>query len=219
MKRRINVLLSGSLLVLSQASLAAAGEGSQGAGPGESGRAAFAAHLFERMDTDKNGQVTRAEGKAEAERLFARMDANKDGQLTRQESNDGARAIRQEELGTRFRALDTNSDGRLSAEESKLPAHFFERLDANKDHALTLAEFQAVPDFGADRRGAEFDQADENHDGKVTRAEAIHAAQLRFDRVDTNHDGVITRPELDARLAEMGKGHREHSRAGSEKQH
>jgi Ca2+-binding EF-hand superfamily protein len=219
-EHRMNVVLSGSLLVLSLSSLAVAGEGANHGGPpGAPGRAAFAAHLFERMDTDKNGQVTRAEAEAEAERLFTRMDANKDGQLTRQESDDGARAIRQQELGTRFRALDTNDDGRLTAEESKLPPRFFERLDADKDHALTLAEFQAVPDFGADRRGFEFEQSDENHDGKVTRAEALHSAQLRFERVDTNHDGVITRAELDARLAEMGKARREHAPADAEKQH
>lgn len=67
-----------------------------------------------------------------------------------------------------------------------------------------------MPDFGAKHRGFEFEQADKNHDGKVTKAEAAEAAKERFDKIDTNHDGVITRDELLAHVQSVEKTHGEH---------
>jgi EF hand domain-containing protein len=123
-------------------------------------RAAMADHFFERMDTNKDGQVTRAEADAVEQQLFARLDADKDGVLTAKEAEDGGRALRAQELEARFKALDGNGDGKLDQPESKLPPAVFERLDQNKDHALTLVEFVARPDRRAQQRELEFEQAD-----------------------------------------------------------
>jgi Ca2+-binding EF-hand superfamily protein len=174
------------------------------------GRAAFAEHWFERMDANKDGQLSRQEAETGTLRLFDRLDANKDGTLTKAEAETGAPALRKEELSARFGALDTNKDARLSADESKIPPRFFEKLDSNHDGALTLEEFLAQPDFGEGRREFVFDQADHNHDGKVTRAEAEQSSKERFDRLDANHDGVVTREEFAQHLQKMAAEHREH---------
>jgi EF hand len=39
---------------------------------------------------------------------------------------------------------------------------------------------------------------DANHDGVITRQEALDAAAKRFDRMDTNHDGKIDATEMKA---------------------
>jgi len=205
-KLRINAIVYGSLLALSLSGLAAAEEGGGHDGDhGKGRREAMAAHFFDKLDANKDGQVTKAEAEAEAKRIFDKLDANKDGEISHEEAEAGARALRQEGLTARFKELDTNKDGRLTQEESKLPARFFDKLDTNKDHALTLEEFEARPDFRAGHREFEFERADKNHDGKVTRAEGEQAAAERFDRVDANHDGVITREEFNAHLDKMMK--------------
>jgi Ca2+-binding EF-hand superfamily protein len=211
-KRWINGTVMGSLVLalsgLTWAGLTwADGDAKDHPGGPHGGRGAMAQHWFERLDANKDGQLTRQEAEAGSLRLFERLDANKDGVLTREEAEAGARAIRDEELSSRFRELDANKDGRLTADESKLPPRFFDRVDSNHDHALSLQEFLAMPDFGNKRRGFEFDRADANHDGKVTRAEAEQAGKQRFDRVDANHDGVITHEELAQHLAQMGHAH------------
>jgi hypothetical protein len=203
----VGVVVKSSLLCLSLSGLALAGEG--GGHEGNKG-AAMAGQFFEVVDTNKDGQVTRAEADAAAQRLFERVDANKDNEVTREEAAQGAHAVQKEQLEAHFKALDTNSDGRVTLEESKMPAFFFERLDKNADKALTRDELQAAPELGAGRGEMMFKMADANGDAKVTRAEASQAALLRFDNADPNRDGVITRAEFEARQQEKankrGKG-------------
>ncbi|HEU4582170.1 MAG TPA: hypothetical protein VFS67_28135 [Polyangiaceae bacterium] len=186
---------------------------SEGSGPGPHGRhgQALAEHWFRSMDANKDGQLARQEVEAGTQHLFDRLDANKDGEVTRDEAEAGAAAIRKEELSAHFRELDANRDGRLTAEESKIPARFFDRLDTNHDHALSLEEFLAQPDFGQHRREGVFEHADQNHDGKVTRAEAVQAATERFDRIDGNHDGVVTRDELAQHMKQRAEAHGHHA--------
>lgn len=207
MKRRYtNATLVTAVLAVSFSSAAWAGEGAKGqAAPEAPTRAAIAAHLFERMDENKDGQVTRQESLAAGQRLFQRLDGNADGELTKAESAAGTKAMREQELSTHFKKLDKNGDGQLTAAESQLPEAVFAQLDANKDKALTLAEMQSVPDKRAEQRDFQFDLSDVNHDGKVTRDEAEKSAGSRFDSIDQSHDGVVTRAELEAHLAQIMK--------------
>jgi Ca2+-binding EF-hand superfamily protein len=183
-------------------------------GPGRA--AAIAAHMFQRMDTNGDGQVTREEADDAGKRLFDKFDRNADGAVTHEEAEAGARALRQEELVARFKQLDENGDGKLSGTESQLPPPAFLKLDTNKDHGLSLEEFETRPDMRSEHREFEFERADANHDGKVTREEASHSGKERFDRVDADHDGVITRAEFDAHVAKMATLAHAH-KGGSEK--
>jgi Ca2+-binding EF-hand superfamily protein len=49
---------------------------------------------FKRMDTDKDGKVSRAEALASAEAMFARVDANADGFITQEEAQAARKSHR-----------------------------------------------------------------------------------------------------------------------------
>jgi Ca2+-binding EF-hand superfamily protein len=204
--RRIKAAVTGSLLGTLFAGLAVAGEGAAASGGAQAQRAALVDAFFARMDTNKDAQVTRLEAELSSKRLFAKLDGNGDGEITKAEAEAGASAMRKEEIAAHFKRLDANGDGLLTIEESKLPAAFFERVDTDKNRNVTPAELQAMPVTGGTQQQLEFERADLNHDGKVTRDEGGRSAQERFDAIDANKDSLITRPELEARVDAMIKG-------------
>src|SRR5688500_17308136 len=124
-KRSIGVTLTVSLIGLSFAGLALAGGGEHKGHRGRTGGAVLSAHVFERLDANKDGQVARGEAEGETQRLFDRMDTDKDGALLPQEGEAGVRAVAEEEIEARFKALDANKDGKVTAEEAKLPPRSF----------------------------------------------------------------------------------------------
>jgi Ca2+-binding EF-hand superfamily protein len=202
----IKTALTGSLLVTLFAGVAVAGEGAPPAGAeAQAQREALVSHFFQRMDSNKDDQVTLLEAELVSKSLFAKLDRNEDAEITMAEAESGTRAMRKEELAAHFKTLDANRDVRLTVEEAKLPAAFFERLDKDKDRNLSVEEFQAMPEMKGARQPFEFERADLNHDGKVTRDEGGRSARERFESVDTNKDNLITRAELAARLDAMLK--------------
>ena len=76
--------------------------------------------------------------------------------------------------------------------------HFLDRVDADKDGAVSRAEAEIF-------RQSRFSSADANRDGVLTEAEAIAHAQRRavematkiFARMDANGDGRVLRSEFD----------------------
>jgi len=203
---RIKAAVTGSLLGTLFAGLAVAGESAAPPADARAQRDALVTAFFDHMDTNKDAQVTRLEAELASKSLFAKLDGNGDGEITKAEAESGASTARKEELTAHFKTLDANHDGKLTIEEAKIPAAFFEKLDTNKDKNVTSEEFLAMPVMQGGRQQIEFERADLNHDGKVTRDESGRSAKERFDLIDTNKDSLITRPELEARLDAMMKG-------------
>ncbi len=112
-----------------------------------------AAGLFERLDADQDGQITRAEAEAHRDTRFAEADADGDGFLTatemlaqwRTRASDGVPSKRIARIIDR---LDTDDDGRLSAAEmpGQRPNHItlFDRIDTDGDDVITQAEAEAA---------------------------------------------------------------------------
>lgn len=155
---------------------------------------------------------------------FARLDADKDGFLTKAEAEAGNAAVRQkvvEKMG-----------------EKRDPNAAFDRLDANKDGAISRDEFAQAREKRVERRtvmkeragaapGAEghkgmrmhrmggmmmggqmFDMADANKDGRVSLQEATDAAARHFDMADANRDGQVTPDERRQMHRQMMEKHR-----------
>jgi hypothetical protein len=114
---------------------------------------------------------------------FSEMDANSDGKVTKEEIAAHRTAM--------IAAIDANGDGNITADElmamreqqaeqraTDRAAKMIERLDADKDGKLSVAEMTAGADHGG--RGDKM-----------------------FDRVDTDKDGAISQEEADVAKAKM----------------
>jgi hypothetical protein len=130
------------------------------------------------LDLDSNGdrQLTRAELSAGLAARYAAIDTNKDGVVPVAEFKAHADARRSEMEAGRTKLLDTNGDGQVSdTEKAAAPkrgrggerrdmVESADRIDADKDGKITLAEFSAPMD-------KVFAALDANGDGAVSATE------------------------------------------------
>jgi len=127
------------------------------AGPGDGPRGG---RMLERLDSNGDGAVDQAEIKQMRQTLFQRLDADADGRVTKQEAQvamDDAQARREERrqrdqadgplmmAGPRLAGMlwqaDTDNDGQVTeAEFLAAPMPMLERLDDNGDGRITADE-------------------------------------------------------------------------------
>lgn len=179
----------------------------------EPGMGGHGARLFEMTDTDKSGDISKAEMQAAAEARFEAADKNGDGVLTKDES-DAARAEMREKMeahrgdpAERFAAADADGDGRLTLDEMKEAA------------AKRMAEHGKegdMPGRHADRMEKVFERADADGDGALTQDEMKAMGDKMkkrfsehkkrggfFGRLDTDSDGQVTKAELTESTGKM----------------
>lgn len=110
---------------------------------------------FARVDTNKDGQMSRAEIEATQlaaitarvnarnKALFAQFDADKNGQITAAEFARASPAPKPD--ATSVLRIDTNKDGQVSlAEHRNATIDTFTKIDANKDGLITGLEVKAA---------------------------------------------------------------------------
>jgi len=172
------------------------------------------AKMFAKLDTNRDGFITKDEVEAMhakmmsamgrvgdvekrlAERgvmmgdratVFDRLDTNHDGNISRQEFTAGRPQVRTEQM-------IVLRDGAPGAQGAHPP---MEGMDGMRMHMRHMGGMGMRGQFGAHL----LEMADGNHDGRVSLAEAQAAALAHFDKADVNHDGKIT-PD------ERGHGHK-----------
>jgi Ca2+-binding EF-hand superfamily protein len=178
------------------------------------------ADLFATLDANKDGSLTKDEVPGDRAKPFERLlrtnDKDGDGKLSREEFTAAAakpRGPAADEAPTRgfnpdevFKRLDRDGDGKLTKEESpQRMRDNFERIDANSDGSIGLAEFREVAArFGAPAGRPETNSGgvaplirilDADGNGEVSAEEIKNAPQALL-KLDRNGDGKLTRDEL-----------------------
>jgi Ca2+-binding EF-hand superfamily protein len=167
------------------------------------------------IDGDRDGRIARREYMAFGRRLFARLDGNGDAKLTLSEVR-GRRArlapsAKRRQAGGLFGQIDNDGDGTISLGELLAARRIvFRRLDADRNGAISAAEFaareaaivtpsgQAPPPLSAvpARASRRFLQLDRDHDGRVTVGEYLADGKARFAAADRNRNGRLDPAEF-----------------------
>ncbi|MGB0907353.1 MAG: hypothetical protein ACPGVT_07650 [Maricaulaceae bacterium] len=170
-----------------------------------------------KADTNRDGNITRAEFIAHAEARFTADDANFDGMISKDERKAGHERRKDERAAESFARRDQNGDGVITrAEEDAVRAEHkakreerrLKKHDLNGDgildatdkelHKAKRAEHKAKRKEMKKKRKAERKnrvKPDADGDGFVTRAEHDAATLALFTRMDANGDGVLTQGE------------------------
>lgn len=206
MKKIVLGLGAAALLASGGIAFAQAGHG-EGHGDGQRDHMA-------KIDTNNDGQITRAEMTAGVDAMFAKRDVNKDGKI---DKADRA-AMRAQMRAKMWDRLDANKDGSVSKSEweaahtAGMAEHKDMRAEAGKDgkhgdgmrgggHGKMGGKMGGMM---AGKMGGGMDMmamADTNKDQAVTLVEARAAAAKHFDMLDTDKNGVVTKAEMDAMRA------------------
>jgi Ca2+-binding EF-hand superfamily protein len=162
--------------------------------------------FFHDFDRNHDGYIQREELPPEFRSAFDRIDTDKDGKISRDEMAKGIAFFHARRRSSDFvymliemsdydenchaevqraydilRSLDKNQDGKIDAEE----------LKAGRDHIIQ------------NRIDSLFKHLDTNKDGRISREEARGQIRADFKEIDRNGDGYIDREEL--MRAAMGK--------------
>lgn len=143
---------------------------------------------FQGIDADGDRRISRAEYLAYGRSLFTLLDRDRDGRITRAEFEQALAS------GAAPPPAERPARGpglRPPAADPQLRSAF-DRIDRDRDGAITLAELDAA------RLGV-FQQMDANGDGRLTREEIVAArgelAAARFGELDKDKDGFVSRRE------------------------
>lgn len=199
MKKTTMILSSVLVLSLGAASLASAAGMQHGKGKGMGPRGMNIEQMFENLDTNKDGQLTKEEIQAAGQARFKAMDTDGDGFLSADELTAAAEkraAERQAKRGDRtakmLEKLDADNDGKLS----------FEEMDAGKGKGRGMGHGEG---YGK-RHGKGEGMGDGKGRGKGR--DGGDRTMRMFDHADANDDGVLTLEEVQDAMSKMGKGRR-----------
>ena len=101
-----------------------------------------AVERWKKLDQDNDGRISRSEW-LRNEQAFDRMDSDKDGFLTKEELRSAAREFRGRHRNG-LREMDADADGAISRSEWKGKEEMFNRLDANSDGVLSRDELRGA---------------------------------------------------------------------------
>ncbi len=165
---------------------------------------------FTEADTDKKGEVSRADFVKYRMKTFVELDKNNDGKLSLDEylkvaeppySVDGPNALPLEERRNRargeFQNLDTNRDGFVERAEAEALVHAeFNNYDMDRDNRITEPEIRLVVQNMLRREEQVRREAEaRRRQGLVAINDFIDMQLRSADQLDKNNDGKVSQAE------------------------
>src|SRR6516162_836709 len=150
---------------------------------------------------DKNGDgfLQRDELPPAYRAAFERLDTNKDGKISREELAQGVALLRPRRRPSDliYMLVEMSDSDEESPREVQRAYDILRRLDRNKDGKIDGDELKAGREHIANNRvDFLFKQLDANKDGRISREEAKGHILANFAEIDANRDGFIDRVEL-----------------------
>ena len=168
---------------------------------------------FVEIDTDKKGEVTRAEFLKYRMKSFDELDVNKDGKLSLEEfvkvaeppfsadvPNGPTLEERRNRARSEFHSLDTNRNGFVERAEAEAVVHSeFNQYDTDRDNKVTEPEVRLIMQRLLARDAAERRQMEARRRQSMTAINDFIDMQLEeADRLDKNNDGRLSQQEYAA---------------------
>jgi Ca2+-binding EF-hand superfamily protein len=165
---------------------------------------------FTEIDTEKKGEVSRADFLKYRMRTFMELDANKDGKLSLDEflkvaeppfSHDGPNLPNLEErkarARTEFQNLDTDRNGFVERAEAEALVHAeFNQYDMDRDNKITEPELRLVVQSTMRREEqARREVEARRRQGMVAVNDFIDMQLRSADQLDKNNDGKVSQAE------------------------
>ena len=150
---------------------------------------------------DKNGDgfLQRDELPPAYRAAFERVDTNKDGKISREELAQGVAHLRPRRRPSDliYMLVEMSDSDEESQREVQRAYEILRRLDQNKDGKIDADELKAGREHIANTRvDFLFKQLDANKDGRISREEAKGHIHANFAEIDVNGDGFMDRAEL-----------------------
>jgi Ca2+-binding EF-hand superfamily protein len=144
--------------------------------------------MFDQIDLDASGTLTRDEMRRAAAARFNALDMNGDGRVEAQERRNS----RGNRLAIRFDRADTDDSGTLDIHEMEAVAKLrarrrLARLDSSGDGVLSLDELRSGMQGSTQAGGA--------GPSSMTLADLDARMMVLFERADTDGNGVVTLQE------------------------
>lgn len=171
-----------------------------------------AERLFERLDVNHDGKLDAADRNARFSAIFDKIDTNHDGQISRDEflaAHEHMRGMMERDRGGMdhdgmghdgMRHEGQLPDGAARGDDQKWGEGHHGKWGHDPKHRLLVM--------------AILHRADPQHTGTVSREAFVNAALSLFDQADTNHDGKLTRDERQTAWA-AAREHMRHEHGGS----
>ncbi len=162
---------------------------------------------FKRADTDKDGALSLAEFKADAQTFFRKVDRDGNGVIDDSETSYYEKSIAPEILEPFIEAFDPskaprqpkwerNPDGTLPTTEASGSRISHDRKPLMSADAAAMQARRGAARFSFLNEPQPIRACDSNLDYKVTLAEWLNKTERRFATLDLNHDGKLERDEL-----------------------